>query len=103
MVLKVPRLSLINGQLYDDDGVRFCSRCAKRPAGKVARGRKLRWTWCNVCRAEVNRDRRQGKIQTLVTPEEYALLREWRAELKLAEFDQDRKPARHRAEAGAAR
>lgn len=92
MVLKVPRLTLIGGQLYDGDGIRYCSRCAKRPARRVG-GKRERWTWCNVCHAEVNRDRRQGKIQTLVTPEEYALLREYRAEMKLAEFDRGREPA----------
>ena len=100
MTMIVPRLSLIGGQLYSDDGTRYCSRCAKRPARWVG-GKSQRWTWCHVCHAEVNRDRRQGKIQTLVTPEEYALLREFRAESKLAEFERDRRPARHRAGADA--
>jgi len=84
------------------DGIPACAKCQRRPRRpypqKFGRVNKRKfYSYCGPCHAEYSRQRRKGKTEKLLTPEELELLREYRAEMKLAEFDSDRKPARHRA------
>ena len=97
MALNVPRLTLVNGVLYDGDGVRYCSRCGKRPA-VVTPSRAQ--SYCAVCHADDRRKRRAGKTEMLLTADERALVLEFRAERRLADFDRGRQPAgKHHATA----
>ena len=54
------------------DGQKGCGRCRQRP-------RAVGQQWCQVCRTEYNRERRQGKIEVLLTPEEWTVVLRWRA------------------------
>ena len=49
-----------------------CSSCGFRPAVQGQR-------YCRPCRAEYNRNRRRGKIEVLLTPEEWAAVKAFRA------------------------
>jgi hypothetical protein len=55
------------------DGVKSCSRCGK------ARDREGQ-RYCRACHADYVREWRAGKVQVLLTPEEYAAVKAARAE-----------------------
>jgi hypothetical protein len=68
------------------DGEPACARCGIRPRRPVPPAAKTRRRWgrayysyCGPCHSEYTRERRRGKIETLVSPEELQLLRELRA------------------------
>jgi hypothetical protein len=54
------------------DGQKMCSRC---PRPRDQKNQRL----CKACHAQDMRDRRAGKIEVLLTPEEWALILERRA------------------------
>ena len=56
---------------YDPEGRKLCSRCRRRPARKRQR-------YCNLCFAEYGRERRAGKVQVLLTPEEWEFIKDAR-------------------------
>jgi hypothetical protein len=51
------------------DGQPACTRCGRRP--RRLPGQR----WCRECHAEYNRERRAGKIEVLLTPAEWAMVR----------------------------
>jgi hypothetical protein len=58
-------LNVSRGAVYLSDGQLACARCGKEPRRKgQAYGRK--------CHAEYCRERRQGMVEVLLTPEEWA-------------------------------
>jgi len=53
-----------------------CSDCGRRPK----RWSGGRWqSKCAVCHAEYVRDRRRGKVEVLLTPGEWEMVKAWRA------------------------
>jgi hypothetical protein len=68
------------------DGIPACARCGRRPRRVYPRagqgGRRKFYSYCKECHTEYVRGRRAGKVQVLVTPEEWQLLLELRAEPK---------------------
>lgn len=63
-------------------GEKACVKCWKRPVmmrrARTRTGAGRRWvpgSYCRVCANRYNRDRREGMIQALVTPEQRELLR----------------------------
>ena len=80
MVLQVSRLTFMIG------GKPACSRCGRRPR----RWSGGRWqSYCTVCHREYCAGRRTGKVETLLTPEEWEAVRVMRAAAAAA-------PGRHR-------
>jgi hypothetical protein len=62
------------------DGRPACSKCGKpvtQTRGRNGTGRPQ--SYCDGCRAEFERNRRAGKIQVLLTPEEWAAVKAMRA------------------------
>jgi hypothetical protein len=73
----VPRVTVVqrpNGRatVYLPDGQKACGKCWRRPR---APGQQ----WCQPCRTAYMQDRRRGKIEVLLTPEEWAIIRALRA------------------------
>jgi len=58
------------------DGKPPCSSCGKRPK----RWNGSRWqSYCDSCHAEYARNRRTGKVEVLLTPGEWEMVKAWRA------------------------
>lgn len=55
------------GTTHTSDGRKVCSRCKLRPP---SRGN----TYCASCHTAYMREWRRGKVQVLVTPEEWAMI-----------------------------
>ena len=72
----VPRFTVVhaNGRatVWLSDGQKACTNCHRRPRVPGQR-------WCQVCRTEYNWERRAGKVQVLLTPEEWAAVKAARA------------------------
>ena len=61
-------LVVSRGAIYLSDGQKACSRCRRRPPKPGQR-------YCAPCFADYAWERRQGKIQVLLTPEEWAAVK----------------------------
>jgi len=74
-MIDVPRVTVLaNGRVSVTlaDGRRGCSKCCLRPRAAGQR-------WCRVCLTENARNRRAGKIEVLLSPEEWAAVKALRA------------------------
>ena len=73
----VPRVTVIphkNGRVTVvlPDGRKACTKCKRRPRAPGQR-------WCQVCRTEYNWERRDGMVEVLLTPAEWAAVKQLRA------------------------
>ncbi len=59
------------GAAYLSDGRKACSGCGRRAPVEGQR-------YCRFCRAEYRRRWRAGKVEVLLTPEEWAFIKELR-------------------------
>src|SRR5260221_9489100 len=66
-------LATINGQPA-------CARCGRRPVRPSNPwAKRKRQSYCSVCHADINFERREGKVQVLLYPEEWAEVKAARA------------------------
>lgn len=75
-MMNVPRASITRS-----DGRKACARCGG-PVDQVRRRFRdaglpgvLYESWCRKCKTEHARERRKGKVQVLLTPEEWAAVK----------------------------
>jgi hypothetical protein len=71
------------------DGKPACARCGLRPRRR-SNGKKLQ-SYCQPCHTEYMRDRRAGKIEALLTPEEAEAVRAIRAAAGVAPLGRHRR------------
>lgn len=58
------------------NGQPVCVRCGRRPVRPTSPwAKRKRQSYCNVCHADINFERRQGKVEVLLTPEEWAAVK----------------------------
>jgi hypothetical protein len=67
------------------DGLPACAKCQRRPRRPYPqkRGRvnkRKYYSYCGPCHAEYSRQRREGKVEMLLTPEEYEAVKAARLE-----------------------
>jgi hypothetical protein len=72
----VPRVTIVrhkNGRVtvFLPDGQKACTKCRRRPRAPGQR-------WCQICRTEYNWQRRENMIEVLLTPDEWAAVKEVR-------------------------
>lgn len=60
------------------NGQPVCVRCGRRPV-RPSNGKRKRQSYCNQCHADYCFERREGKIQVLLTAEEWAIVKQARA------------------------
>ena len=65
------RTVVSRGAVYLTDGRKACSRCKRR-------ARLPRQRYCRICRAAYRREWREGKVEVLLTPEEWTAVKEAR-------------------------
>ena len=63
------------------DGRPACVRCFKRAKRQITINGRVKWlSYCRTCQSNYERERREGKVQTYLTPAEYDAIRIARAE-----------------------